>query len=52
MWFGRMEELNLPVEDWLRHPRRDAFWKHGSVNEDYSAIECPVFAGAGFVGGQ
>ncbi len=51
LWFGRMEELNLPVEDWLRHPRRDAFWKHGSVNEDYSAIECPVFAVGGYLDG-
>jgi putative CocE/NonD family hydrolase len=51
MWMARMEQLNFMVEDWLRHQRRDAFWKHGSVNEDYSAIQCPVFAVGGYLDG-
>ncbi len=51
MWMARLEKLNFMVEDWLRHQRRDAFWKHGSVNEDYSAIECPVFAVGGWLDG-
>ncbi|MBM4407303.1 MAG: CocE/NonD family hydrolase, partial [Chloroflexi bacterium] len=50
-WQNRLEHLNFMVEDWLRHQRRDAFWKHGSVNEDYSAIECPVFAVGGWLDG-
>src|SRR4029077_3355313 len=33
------------------HQRRDAFWKHGSVNEDYSSIVCPVFAVGGYLDG-
>ena len=51
MWHERMEHLNLAVEDWLRHQRRDAFWKQGSVNEDYSAVGCPVFAVGGYLDG-
>jgi putative CocE/NonD family hydrolase len=51
MWGERMESLNFMVEDWLRHQRRDAFWKHGSVNEDYAAIQCPVFAVGGYLDG-
>jgi len=51
LWMARLENLNFMVEDWLRHQRRDAFWKHGSVNEDYSAIECPVFAVGGWLDG-
>jgi putative CocE/NonD family hydrolase len=51
MWFNRMNNLNFMVEDWLRHQRRDAFWKHGSVNEDYSSIVCPVFAVGGYLDG-
>src|SRR5438270_7200776 len=51
MWQARIDNLHFMVEDWLRHQRRDAFWKHGSVNEDYSAIECPVFAVGGWLDG-
>jgi uncharacterized protein len=51
MWQARMENLHFMVEDWLRHQRRDAFWKHGSVDENYAAIECPVFAVGGWLDG-
>jgi len=51
MWRERLDGLNFMVEDWLRHQRRDAFWKHGSVNEDYSDIEVPVFAVGGWLDG-
>ena len=27
------------IEPWLAHQRRDAYWKQGSVCEDYAAIE-------------
>ena len=30
------------------HQRRDAYWRHGSVCEDYAAIACPVFAVGGW----
>jgi predicted acyl esterase len=32
----------------LRHQRRDAYWRHGSVSEDYAAIRCPVYAIGGW----
>jgi uncharacterized protein len=35
-------------ELWLQHQRRDAYWKHGSVCEDYEAIQCPVCAVGGW----
>jgi uncharacterized protein len=47
-WFQRMEQTPPFVEAWLAHQRRDAFWRHGSVCEDYGAIECPVFAVGGW----
>ncbi|TAH51668.1 MAG: CocE/NonD family hydrolase [Chloroflexota bacterium] len=47
MWFERMEKSPPYIEAWLTHQRRDEFWKHGSVCEDYGAIECPVMAVAG-----
>jgi putative CocE/NonD family hydrolase len=36
---------------WLKHQRRDAYWRHGSVCEDFSAIRCPVFAVGGWTDG-
>ena len=39
------------VEAWLTHQRRDAYWQHGSVCEDFSAIECPVYAIGGWADG-
>jgi putative CocE/NonD family hydrolase len=51
MWLQRLENLPLFLEIWLRHQRRDAYWKHGSVCEDYAAIQCPVFAVGGWTDG-
>jgi hypothetical protein len=49
MWFDRMENTPPWLESWLSHQHRDEFWKQGSVDEDYSAIECPVYAVGGWV---
>ena len=51
MWLERLENLPLFLEPWLRHQRRDEYWRHGSVCEDYRAIECPVYAVGGWTDG-
>jgi predicted acyl esterase len=51
MWLERLENIPLFFETWLRHQRRDAYWKHGSVCEDYAAIQCPVYAVGGWTDG-
>ena len=48
MWLERLERIELAPETWLRHPRRDDYWKHGSVCEDYAAIGCAVYAIGGW----
>ena len=48
MWFERMSQTPPFIEAWLSHQRRDAFWKHGSVCEDFSAIKCAVYAVGGW----
>ena len=50
-WLERLAEVSCPIETWLKHQRRDDYWKHGSVNENYGAIECPVFAVGGWLDG-
>jgi predicted acyl esterase len=51
MWLERLENVPLFFEPWLQHQRRDAYWKHGSVCEDYAAIQCPVYAIGGWTDG-
>lgn len=48
-----LKRLNTPpyVQEWMRHQTRDAYWKHGSVCEDYAAINIPVFAVSGWQDG-
>lgn len=51
IWMRRLENLEPPLASWLDHMERDAFWKHGSVCEDYDAIQCAVWAVGGWVDG-
>lgn len=51
MWLERLEKSGLWLETWLRHPHRDAYWKHGSICEDYDAIEVPVMLASGWADG-
>ncbi|HEX6844555.1 MAG TPA: CocE/NonD family hydrolase, partial [Actinomycetota bacterium] len=50
-WFRRLEETPPFDEAWVRHQRRDDYWKHGSVCEDFSAIEAPVWMVGGWADG-
>lgn len=47
-WRARLENDPTFAERWLRHARRDAYWAHGSVCEDYAALRCPVYAVGGW----
>jgi putative CocE/NonD family hydrolase len=51
MWDERARSAWPLAETWLEHQRRDEYWKHGSVCEDYSAIECAVYAAGGWQDG-
>jgi len=51
MWRERLEGLDLYPAKWMEHQRRDAFWRHGSVIENYGDIQCPVLAATGWVDG-
>lgn len=49
IWRDRLERTPQWPIDKLRHPRRDAYWKHGSWCEDWAAITCPVLAIGGWI---
>lgn len=51
MWLERLQHAVAYPEVWMNHPWRDDYWKHGSVCEDYDAIQCPVYAIGGWADG-
>lgn len=50
-WLERLEKTPPFAEEWVKHQRRDAYWKHGSVCENYADITIPVFAVGGWADG-
>ncbi|WP_318616836.1 CocE/NonD family hydrolase [Sporosarcina sp. YIM B06819] len=50
-WLERLEKTPPFVEAWVKHQRRDEYWKHGSVCENYEDINIPVFAVGGWADG-
>jgi len=51
VWLNRLKNQPLLVANWLKHQRRDAFWKHASICEDWNAITCPVYLVGGWADG-
>jgi len=51
MWLDRLKGSGLWLKTWLEHQHRDGYWKHGSVCEDFSQIQCPVMAVSGWADG-
>src|SRR5882724_3467962 len=50
-WLERLEILQPFPALWLQHQRRDAFWRHGSVCEDYGRLTCAILAVGGWADG-
>ncbi len=48
LWLERLEAEPFLPATWLGHQTRDAYWKHGSVCEDFSAITAKVLAVGGW----
>lgn len=48
MWQKRLDANSSWSEHWLQHQRRDAYWKQGSISEDFSRIRCAVLAVCGW----
>ncbi|GHE87959.1 peptidase S15 [Aliiroseovarius zhejiangensis] len=47
MWLERLENTPPLPRIWAEHRDRDAYWKHGSICEDYGAIKAAVLAFGG-----
>jgi len=51
MWRERLEGSGLWLHTWLSHQRRDDYWRHASVCEDYADVDTPVLAVSGWADG-
>ena len=51
MWLERLENEPYFMEEWLEHQRRDAFWQHGSICEDFEGFPVPAMVIAGWADG-
>ncbi len=51
MWLERLENEPFFLEEWLQHQRRDEFWKHGSICEDFEGFPIPAMVIAGWADG-
>jgi putative CocE/NonD family hydrolase len=52
MWRERLAALDEPpAARWMRHPTRDAYWRSGSVCENYAGISAAVLAVGGWADG-
>jgi uncharacterized protein len=48
-WRERLDSIDPPLATWLRHQRRDGYWRHGSLCEDYDTVHCPVLLCGGWM---
>ncbi|MEU3342152.1 CocE/NonD family hydrolase [Streptomyces sp. NPDC006668] len=48
MWRERLEALDPFLHTWLAHQQRDEYWRHGSMCEDYGAVQAAVLAVGGW----
>ncbi|MCA1490928.1 CocE/NonD family hydrolase [Sinorhizobium alkalisoli] len=51
MWLERLENEPFFLEEWLEHQRRDDFWRHGSICEDFDGFPVPALVIAGWADG-
>lgn len=47
-WLARLEAEPWLAPHWAEHQARDAYWRHGSVCEDFSRIQVPVLSIGGW----
>ncbi len=48
MWKQRLDDNHPWLTDWLKHQRRDEFWKHASLCERFDKVTAAVFAVGGW----
>ncbi len=47
-WLARLDAMPHLTPRWAGHQARDDYWRHGSICEDYAAMQVPVLAVGGW----
>lgn len=47
-WLERLDRMPMLAANWLEHPVKDAYWRHGSINEGYADIQAAVYCIGGW----
>lgn len=42
VWKHRLDTQPFPLQTWLKHQRRDEYWEHGSICENYEGYTVPT----------
>ena len=48
LWRERLDGQVDLARLWMEHQARDDYWRHGSIREDYGALDCAVLAVGGW----
>ncbi len=51
IWLDRLKNMPALAFKWITHQRRDAYWQHGSICEDFDAVQAPALMIAGWADG-
>ncbi|MGI9355447.1 MAG: CocE/NonD family hydrolase, partial [Rhizobiaceae bacterium] len=48
LWLYRLENQPFHMSEWLKHQHRDGYWQHGSICQNYEALEAATLAIGGW----
>lgn len=48
MWRQRLDSTPAILRTWLEHQTNDAYWRRGSIDQDWSAIQVPTYVVSGW----
>lgn len=51
MWLQRLAAIEPASFTWIAHQQRDAFWRRGSIGDDFAAVRIPALMIAGWADG-
>lgn len=50
-WQERLDRNTLWLATWMKHQRRDDYWRQASICDDYEAVQCPAMLVSGWADG-
>lgn len=50
-WLNRLETQPFPLATWLENQRKNDYWKHGSISENYENVKIPSLLISGWADG-